>query len=47
MRHLHVRIGVYIGILPLTKKQVKPKNSFVADHNYFATIQDPMTILVF
>ena len=30
--HLNVRIGEHIGISPLTKKQVKPKNSSVADH---------------
>ena len=32
MRHLNVRIDGHIGISPLTKKQVKPKNSSVADH---------------
>ena len=32
MRHLNVRIGEYIGISPLTRKQVKPKNSSVANH---------------
>ena len=32
MRHLNVRIGENIGILPLTRKQVKPKNSSMADH---------------
>ena len=32
VRHLNVRIGEHIGISPLTKKQVKPKNSSVADH---------------
>ena len=32
MRHLNVRIGEEIGILPLSKKQVKPKNGSVADH---------------
>ena len=32
MRHLNVRIGRHIGIPPLTRKQVKPKNSSVADH---------------
>ena len=31
MRHLNVRIGEHIGISPLTRKQVKPKNSSVAD----------------
>ena len=35
VRHLNVRIGEHIGILPLTKKQVKPKNSSVADHLLF------------
>ena len=37
----------HIGILPLTKKQVKPKNNPVADHYYFIAIQHPLTILVF
>ena len=32
MRHLNVRIGEDIGISPLTRKQVKAKNSSVADH---------------
>ena len=32
MRHLNVRIGEHIGISPLTRKQVKPKNSSVANH---------------
>ena len=32
IRHLNVRIGEHIGISPLTRKQVKPKNSSVADH---------------
>ena len=31
VRHLNVRIGEHIGISPLTKKHVKPKNSSVAD----------------
>ena len=35
VRHLNVRIGEHIGISPLTKKQVKPKNSSVADHLLF------------
>ena len=39
VRRLNVRIDEHISISPLTKKQVKPKN--------FATIQHPMTILVF
>ena len=34
VRHLNVRIGEHIGISPLTKKQVKPKNSSVADDLY-------------
>ena len=37
-------IGEHIGISPLTKKQVKPKNSFVADHlllcNHSASYDD-------
>ena len=32
MRHLNVRIGEHIGISPLTRTQVKPKNSSLADH---------------
>ena len=28
-------IGEHIGISPLTKKQVKPKNSFIDDHLLF------------
>ena len=32
MRHLNVRIGKHIGISPLTRKQVKPNNSSVANH---------------
>ena len=47
MRHLNVRIGEHIGISPLTRKQVKSKNSSVADLYYFATIHHLMTILVF
>ena len=35
VRHLNVGIGEHIGISPLTKKQVKPKNSSVADHLLF------------
>ena len=35
MRHLNVRIGEHIGISPLSRKQVKPKNSSVADHLLF------------
>ena len=44
---LNLRIGEHIGISPLTKKQVKPKNSAVSNHYYFSTIQHLMTILVF
>ena len=40
-RDLNVRIGEHIGISPLTKKQVKPKNSSAANHYYFVTIQHP------
>ena len=32
VRHLNVRLGEYIGITPLTKKNVKPKGSVVSDH---------------
>ena len=32
MRYLNVRIGERIGISPLTRKQVKPKNSSAANH---------------
>ena len=32
MRHLNVRIGEHIDISPLTRKQVKIKNSSVVDH---------------
>ena len=35
VRHLNVRIGEHIGIPLLTKKQVKLKNSSVADHLLF------------
>ena len=31
MRHLNVRIGEHMGISPLTRKQVNPQNSSVAD----------------
>ena len=44
MRHLNVRIGEHIGISPLTRKQVKPKNSSVVDHlllcNHSASYHD-------
>ena len=32
MRHLNVATGTHIGMSPLTRKQVNPKNSFVANH---------------
>ena len=32
VRQLNVTIGEHIGISPLTKKQIKPKNSSVANH---------------
>ena len=35
MRQLNVRIGEHIGISPLTRNQVKPKNSSLADHLLF------------
>ena len=35
VRHFNVRISEHIGISPLTKKQVTPKNSSVADHLQF------------
>ena len=35
VRHLNVRTGEHIGILPLIKKQVKPKNCSEADHLLF------------
>ena len=44
MRHLNVRTGEHIGISPLTLKQVKPKNSSVADNlllcNHSASYDD-------
>ena len=36
VRHLNVRIGKDVGISPRTRKQVKPKNSSVADHLLFS-----------
>ena len=35
VRHLNVIIGEHNGISPLTKKQVEPKNCFVANHLLF------------
>ena len=44
IRHLNVRIGEHTGISPLTRKQVKPKSSSVADHlllcNHSASYDD-------
>ena len=44
MRHLNVKIGEHVGISPLTRKQVKPKNSSVVDHlplcNHSASYDD-------
>ena len=44
IRHLNVRIGEHIGISLLTRKQVKSKNSSVADHlllcNHSASYDD-------
>ena len=44
MRRLNVRTGEHISISPLTRKQVKPKNSYIADHlllcNYSASYDD-------
>ena len=31
-RHLNVKLGEHIGISPLTKNKVKPKDSAVSDH---------------
>ena len=36
VRHLNARIGKHNSISPLTKKQVKPKNSSVADPLLFS-----------
>ena len=48
VRHLNVRIGEYIGISPLTKKQVKSKKSSVVDHllfcNHSASYDDFSTL---
>lgn len=35
IRHLNERTGEHIGILQLTKKKVKPKNSSVSNHLLF------------
>ena len=48
MRHLNVKIGEHVGISPLTRKQVKPKNSSVVDHLLFcnhSTSYDDFSIL--
>ena len=47
IRHLNVRIDEDIGVPPHTKRQIKPKNSFVADHSLFCNNSASMTILVF
>ena len=48
VRRLNIRIGEHIGVSPLTKKQVKPKNSYVADHllfcNHSASYDDFSTL---
>ena len=47
--HLNVKIGEHIGISPITKKQVKPKNSSPADHLLFcnhSASHDDFSILV-
>ena len=46
VRHLNVRIGEHIGISPLTKENVKPKNSSVADH-YYSASYDNLSILTY
>ena len=49
MSHLNVKIGEHIGISPITKKQVKPKNISVADHLLFcnhSASYDDFNILV-
>ena len=43
VRYLNVRIDEHIGISPLPKKQVKPKNSSVADHLVFCNYPASMT----
>ena len=48
VRHLNVRTGEHIGISSLTKTQVKPKNSSVANHLLFcnhSTSYDNFSIL--
>ena len=37
IRHLNVRIGEDTGLSPLTKSQVKPKNSSIANHVLFCS----------
>ena len=41
VRRLNIRIGEHIGVSPLTKKQVKPENSSVADHLLFCNHSAP------
>ena len=44
LRHLNVKTAEHIGTLPLSKKQVNPKNRSVADHlpfrNHSASYDD-------
>ena len=47
VRYLNVRIDEHIGISPLPKKQVKPKNSSVADHLVFCNYPASMTNIEF
>ena len=39
VRHLNVKIGEHTCMLALTKKQVKPKNSCVANHLLFRILK--------
>ena len=45
MRYFNLRIGEHIGILPPTRKQVKPKNSSVADQLLLYDHYDGFSIL--
>ena len=49
MRHLNVRIGEHIGISPLTRKQVKPKNRSIVYHlllsNHSASYENKKVLL--
>ena len=46
MSPIMVNVLDHISILPLTKKQVKPRKTYAIIY-YFLTIQHPMIILVF